>query len=122
MYKVITTSIIISVLFGCSSVPSAGLSEQGQASFYADKYQGRLTASGESFSQKAFSAAHKTWSFGTKVRVTNLANNKTVIVTINDRGPFVRGRVIDLSKQAFIEIADLNDGLIDVRITTITSP
>lgn len=118
MYKVIFTCLCISALFGCSSAPSSslGLTEQGQASFYADKYQGRLTASGELFNQQAFSAAHKKWPFGTDVKVTNLINNKTVIVTINDRGPFIRGRVIDLSKRAFSQIANLNDGLIDVRI------
>ncbi|WP_254911127.1 septal ring lytic transglycosylase RlpA family protein [Pseudoalteromonas sp. A601] len=115
----ITASIFISVLLGCSNVPSSGLSEQGKASFYADIYQGRPTASGELFNQHVISAAHKNWPFGTAVKVTNLANNKTVIVKINDRGPFVRGRVIDLSKRAFSQIATLNDGLIDVRIEVL---
>ena len=75
------------------------------ASYYSDKLNGRKTASGQVFSNSKFTAAHKTLKFGTKVKVTNTVNDKSVIVTINDRGPFVKGREIDLTKKAFMEIA-----------------
>lgn len=75
------------------------------ASYYSDKLNGRKTASGQVFNNSKYTAAHKTLKFGTKVRVTNLVNNKSVIVTINDRGPFTKGREIDLTKKAFMEIA-----------------
>jgi len=73
---------------------------RGVASYYADKFVGRKTANGERFSQNDFSAAHKKLAFGTIVKVTNLDNYKCTLVRINDRGPFARNRVIDLSKRA----------------------
>lgn len=87
------------------------------ACYYHDKYNGRKTASGEKFSNSKLTAAHKKLEFGTKVRVTNLANNKSVVVVINDRGPFTKGREIDLSKKAFMEITDdKNKGVLTVSI------
>ncbi len=76
------------------------------ASYYHDKFNGRKTASGQIFDNNLYTAAHKKLKFGTQVRVTNPENKKSVIVTINDRGPFVSGREIDLTKRAFREIAD----------------
>jgi len=90
--------------------------QMGLASFYADKYQGRQTASGEIFKQNALTAAHKTLKFGTWVKVTNRNNGKHVIVRINDRGPFVKGRVIDLSTSAFSAIADKRIGIVEVGL------
>ncbi|WP_297692434.1 septal ring lytic transglycosylase RlpA family protein [uncultured Eudoraea sp.] len=84
------------------------------------KFLFRKTASGERFNQLALTAAHRTLPFGTKVRITNVSNNKSVIVRINDRGPFVKGRVIDLTRYAFSKIADTDLGLIRVRIEVIT--
>lgn len=75
------------------------------ASYYANKFQGRRTASGQRYDKNKLTAAHRKLRFGTKVRVTNERNGKWVIVTINDRGPFVRGRDIDLSRKAFMAIA-----------------
>lgn len=77
-----------------------------EASYYADKFNGRKTASGETFSNNKLTAAHRKLPFGTKVKVTNLANNESVIVEINDRGPHKSGRELDLSKRAFMEITD----------------
>lgn len=74
--------------------------QTGKASFYANKFEGRKTASGEIFSQSKLTAAHKTLPFGTSVKVTNLANHKSVVVIVNDRGPFVPGRIIDVSYAA----------------------
>lgn len=75
------------------------------ASYYADKFHGRRTASGALFDMNKYTAAHKKFPFGTKLRVTNEANGESVIVEITDRGPFVKSREIDLSKKAFMEIA-----------------
>lgn len=90
--------------------------EKGKASYYADKYQGRQTANGERFKQNARTAAHKTLTFGTWVKVTNLKNGRSVVVRINDRGPFVKGRIIDLSKSAFSSISNVRLGVVDVVV------
>jgi rare lipoprotein A len=74
--------------------------EAGIASVYASKFQGRRTASGEPYNSQALTAAHPRLPFGSRVRVTSLTNGKTVVVRINDRGPFVEGRIIDLSRAA----------------------
>ncbi len=97
----------------------AGYKETGKASFYAMKFQSRKTASGERFDQSANTAAHKKLPFGTKVKVTNVNNAKSVIVRINDRGPFVRGRIIDLSRSAFSSIGNTSAGVIDVKIKVV---
>lgn len=78
--------------------------KNAHASYYADKFHNRKTASGKKYDKNKFSAAHKKLPFGTIVKVTNEANGKSVIIEINDRGPFVRSREIDLSKRAFMEI------------------
>lgn len=96
-----------------------GYTESGKASFYAMKFQSRKTANGEHFNQQANTAAHKKLPFGTKVKVTNIKNGKSVIVRINDRGPFIAGRVIDLSRSAFSRIGHLDRGILDVRIRVI---
>ncbi|MDI9309801.1 MAG: septal ring lytic transglycosylase RlpA family protein [Limnohabitans sp.] len=79
--------------------------KSGIASYYANKFNGRRTASGERFYNNKFTAAHKRLPFGTKVRVTNLRNGRTVIVKINDRGPHHKKREIDLSRKAFMYLA-----------------
>jgi len=90
------------------------------ASYYHDKFNGRKTASGKIFSNKELTAAHKTLPFGTKVRVTNLKNDESVIVTITDRGPFVRGRSLDLSKKAFMDITHhRSSGTLNVKIEVL---
>jgi rare lipoprotein A len=95
--------------------------QTGKASFYADKFEGSITASGEKYKHSKLTAAHKTLPFGTKVRVTNLANDKSVEVTINDRGPYVEGRVIDLSRAAADALGFANYGLADVKLE-VTDP
>lgn len=82
--------------------------EAGTISWYADKFQGRPTASGELFDQNKLTAAHKRLAFGTRVKVTNTANGRSVVVVINDRGPFITGRILDLSRAA-AEIIGLTD-------------
>ena len=92
---------------------------KGKASYYGKKFHGRQTANGEVFSMYALTAAHKSLPFGTRIKVTNLRNNKTVNVKINDRGPFVAGRILDLSYQAAKEIAMLDEGVADITIKII---
>ncbi|RTY95783.1 septal ring lytic transglycosylase RlpA family protein [Flavobacterium sp. GT3R68] len=79
---------------------------KAHASYYADKFNGRRTTSGKKFSNNSYTAAHRKFAFGTKLKVTNEANGKSVIVEITDRGPFIRGREIDLTKRAFMDIAN----------------
>ncbi|MGQ7248894.1 septal ring lytic transglycosylase RlpA family protein [Halomonas sp. V046] len=93
------------------------VSQRGQASFYSDRFQGRRTASGERFDQQSLTAAHRSLPFGTKVLVTRRDTGDTVEVEINDRGPFVKGRVIDLSKSAARELGMLRRGTAPVRLT-----
>jgi rare lipoprotein A len=92
----------------------AGVASSGtcSVSFYAD---GQKTANGENFNPDGLTAAHKTLKFGTIVRVTNLANGKSVDVRINDRGPFVAGRCLDLSRGAFVKIASVSAGVINAK-------
>lgn len=94
-------------------------SQQGKASFYARMHHGQRTASGERHDQHAMVAAHRSLPFGTRVRVTNLQNQKQVTVRINDRGPFVRGRIIDLSRAAAERVGMIDDGIVRVRIDTL---
>ncbi|MDJ0861661.1 MAG: septal ring lytic transglycosylase RlpA family protein [Gammaproteobacteria bacterium] len=112
-------------LVACSSdhgngdLASPGHVQTGKASYYAKRFQSRKTASGELYDRAKLTAAHRTLPFGTEVRVTNLANAKSVIVEVNDRGPFAKRRVIDLSRAAFASIAALDAGVIDVRLEVI---
>ncbi len=98
------------------SSTSGAYTEEGIASYYADKYEGRPTASGEIFRQDLMSAAHKTLPFGTMVTVTNLKNGKKIRVRINDRGPFVTGRIIDVTSRGARELDFIRDGIVDVKI------
>lgn len=79
--------------------------KNAHASYYHDKFNGRRTASGSRFSNSGYTAAHRKLPFGTKLKVTNEANGKSVIVEVTDRGPFTRGRDIDLTRKAFMDIA-----------------
>lgn len=90
------------------------------ASYYADKFNGRRTTSGKKFSNNGYTAAHKKLPFGTKLKVTNEANSKSVIVEVTDRGPFVRSKEIDLTKRAFMDLADnKRSGMLRVKIEII---
>jgi len=110
MYKVYLSEKI-------SDISSA---EIGYATYYADYFQGENTASGESFDQNKLTAAHRTYPFGTKVRVTNSDSGKSVIVTINDRGPFNPDRIIDLSSSAFKTLAPLSRGVLAVKLEVVS--
>ena len=92
----------------------------GVASYYHNKFNGRKTASGEVFSNNKLTAAHRTYPFGTYLKVTNVANGKSVVVKVNDRGPFTKGKDLDLSRKAFMQITDNpNKGNLQVLIEVI---
>ncbi|MGI9554296.1 MAG: septal ring lytic transglycosylase RlpA family protein [Thermodesulfobacteriota bacterium] len=99
-----------------------GYTQTGIASWYGDKEHRNKTASGERFSRYAYTAAHKTLPFGTVVRVTNLENGRDVVVKINDRGPFIRGRIIDLSYSSAGSIDLVRTGTAKVKVEVISSP
>ena len=95
---------------------SAGVLDKGLASWYGSKFHGRLTASGERYDRHAFTAAHRTLPFGTRVRVRSVVTGKEVVVRINDRGPFKRSRVIDLSQAAFNALGLQDRGVTQVEL------
>lgn len=96
--------------------------EIGKASYYADSLHGRKTASGEPYDKNAFTCAHKTLPFGTKIRVTRLDNQKSVVVRVNDRGPFVEGYVTDISRAAAEAIGLIRDGVTRVKVEIVEKP
>ena len=98
---------------------AGGYDRTGEASWYGGRYQGRSTANGEAFDMNALTAAHRQLAFGTRVRVTNLANRRSVVVRINDRGPYARGRIIDLSRRAAALLGFRAAGVARVRVETV---
>ncbi len=123
----ILASAVILLMTGCASLvpsPSPGVAlydpvpksiETGKASYYGGRWIGRLTANGERYHSGDCTAAHKRLPFNTMVRVTNLRNNKSVIVRINNRGPYAKGRILDLSIVAAKKIEMIGDGIVPVR-------
>ena len=96
------------------------LKSNAHASYYHNKFNGRRTASGSKFDNEKYTAAHRKLAFGTKVKITNEVNGKSVIVTVTDRGPFTKGREIDLTRRAFMDIAaNKNAGNLKVTIEVI---
>lgn len=112
-------TLCFAFLFQLVALTILGQVQTGKASFYADKFEGSPTASGEKYKHNKLTAAHKTLPFGTRVKVTNLSNNQTVEVTVNDRGPYVENRVIDLSKSAAEKLGFVNQGIADVKVEVI---
>ena len=99
-----------------------GWTQQGTASWYGKKFHGRKTASGEIYDMNKLTAAHPSLPFGTVVRVTGLKNGKSTVVRINDRGPWIRGRIIDLSYAAAEQIDMIQAGLLEVEIEVLKTP
>jgi rare lipoprotein A len=111
--------LIFSTVFVLLSTFCFAQTQTGKASFYADKFEGRPTASGEKYKHNKLTAAHKSLPFGTVIKVTNLKNDRSVEVVVNDRGPYVDGRIVDLSKSAAEKLEFVNIGLADVRIEVV---
>jgi rare lipoprotein A len=117
LFAVLTAGVMAA---GCGTTPRGHVRvEYGEASYYAAKYAGRKTASGERYDPRRRTAAHRTLPFETRVKVTNPANGRSVVVRINDRGPFVKGRVIDLSRRAAEEIGIIDAGTARVRVEVL---
>jgi|TARA_Y100001968_G_scaffold243104_1_gene226874 rare lipoprotein A len=130
MPRLVTLLTVILLAAGCAErqptqPPQAPATTQerftqsGKASYYARMHHGQRTANGETHDQNALVAAHRSLPFGTRVRVTNQQNGKQVIVRINDRGPFRRGRIIDVSRAAAAQLDMLERGVVRVRIETL---
>jgi len=98
-----------------------GYRETGIASWYGPKFDGNLTANGELFNQYEVSAAHRTLPMPSMVRVTNLENGRSIVVRVNDRGPFVRGRVVDVSRKAAQSLGMIGSGTASVRVSVVGS-
>lgn len=123
MTKTTLSFLLLLIVFSSChrrSVPSSqevSGTETGLASFYSESYNGKKTANGEIYNSSEYTAAHKKLPFNTKVKVTNLSNGKTVKVRINDRGPFVTGRIIDLTRKAAKKIDMIAAGVTKVKIS-----
>lgn len=119
----IAAAAVAMCLSSCaSSAPGfgeKGYTEQGKASYYARKFQGRKMANGDPYRRGKLTAAHKTLPFGTKVKVTNLKTNETVKVKITDRGPFVKGRIVDLSEAAAKRVGMMKSGVAPVQVKVV---
>ena len=114
--RVILVVIMMISVFGIYSFKNnSNNAKTSFTSFYHDKFNGRKTASGEIFDNKKFTAANMKLPFGTKVKITNLRNGESVVVRVNDRGPFHSGRAFDISKAAFDEIGDLKHGTLPIE-------
>lgn len=127
MHRLVLTAILV-LLAGCASPPPAATPHaastpvyraDGQASWYGQRHHGRRTASGERFDQHALTAAHRSLPFGSRVKVTHLRSQRSVVVRINDRGPYGRGRIIDLSRAAAERLGMLRSGVAPVRVERI---
>jgi len=123
--------LILSLFFltGCNTGDSKktthasdGYLQTGIASYYGGEYHGRRTASGDIFNKNALTAAHRTLDFGTYVQVTHFGNGRRVTLNINDRGPFVEGRIIDLSERAASDLGMITSGLAEVGLTIVAGP
>ena len=118
MKQLLGAFALLSLLAGCANhdIDPSGYDKTGVASYYGARHHGKRTASGEPFNQHALTAAHPRLPFGTRVLVTNLSNKKSVVVRINDRGPYSRGRLIDLSRKAAEQLGMLRSGTAKVRV------
>ncbi len=123
MKRLLGLLALFSLLAGCASglIDPNGYDETGTASYYGAKHHGNKTASGEPFNQNALTAAHRRLPFGTQVKVTNLDNNKSVVLRINDRGPHTRGRLIDVSRRAAEQLGMLGSGTARVRVQAMSN-
>jgi rare lipoprotein A len=115
MFKA-SSALALALGFAASAVHACPDQTVTRASYYGPGFNGRRTASGQIFRQHELTAAHRTWRFGTKVRVTNLNNGRNVVVTITDRGPYVRGRGLDLSLGAARALGTTGSGVVSVRL------
>jgi rare lipoprotein A len=126
MIKALFLALLGILLIASASAAEAkvkpGHSQRGIASFYHDKFHGRKTASGQIYNRNIPSAAHKTLPLGTKVKVTDTKTGKSIVVKVNDRGPYIGGRIIDLSRSAARQLGILKRGLARVEVEVLSVP
>ncbi|MCG4451994.1 septal ring lytic transglycosylase RlpA family protein [Pseudomonas sp. MMS21-TM103] len=113
---IVTIALLLSACASQGQIDPHGYRAEGQASYYGARHHGQKTASGERFDRHALTAAHRSLPFGSKVLVTNLRNDKSVVVRINDRGPYAKKRIIDLSQKAAEQLDMLRAGVVPVRL------
>lgn len=111
--------VLMIVTLFCLSSGVFAQTYKGKASYYAQPFHGRKSASGRIYNMYEYTCAHKTLPFGTKLKVTNQANGKTVTVEVTDRGPYVKGRIVDLSKAAAMDLDMMKSGVADVEVEII---
>lgn len=121
MNKFSSGCILFLWLIGLNACGYSQQTEVGKATYYAHKFAGHKTASGEIYQPSKFTAAHREIPFGTHVKVVNLATNKAVVVEVNDRGPYSKGRIIDLSYAAAKYIGLIKKGVLKVKIIVVKS-
>ena len=118
--------VLLAALFASLSLPSLaagpGKVQKGVASYYHDSLHGNKTASGQIYNKNKLSAAHKTLPLGSKVRVTDVRTGKSIVVKVNDRGPFVKGRIIDLSRRAASDLGIIKKGITPVKVEVLSVP
>ena len=114
-----TAVAVLSVGYGLAQTAPRSAATTGACSYYARSHNGHATANGEKFDSNAMTAAHRTYPMGTKLKVTNLANEKSVVVRVNDRGPFVKGREISVTRRAAQELGFVKQGVTNVRIEQV---
>lgn len=123
LHRLVLGLLLLAFMGSCAGRAPAhgqrGYTEEGKASYYSNKLHGRKMANGKPYNRRKMTAAHRTLPFGTKVRVTNPQTNKTVKVTVTDRGPFVKGRVIDLSEAAAKRLNAVKQGVVPVKVKVI---
>jgi peptidoglycan lytic transglycosylase len=133
MRSILLLTLVLGVVPACAGTrPAAAVSgtgvsdervafeEEGWASYYGREHHGHRTASGATFNERRLTAAHRTLPFGTRIRVTNLDNGRHVVVTVTDRGPFRRERVIDVSRRAAKDLGFLRSGTARVRLEVVS--
>jgi rare lipoprotein A len=121
----ITVAMLASLIPFASSTLASGAPghvQKGMASFYHDSLHGRKTASGQRYNRNGLSAAHKTLPLGTKIKVTDTRTGRSIVVKVNDRGPFVRGRIIDLSRAAANQLGIVKRGVARVEVKVLSKP
>jgi len=115
----VSSVVLVLILFSFS--PPISAQEQGKASYYSNRFHGNQMASGKLYDQNNLTCAHRSYPFGTLLRVKNLKNDQEVIVSVQDRGPYLRNRLIDLSGEAAKQLDMLQDGIVTVEITPVES-
>ncbi|MDF7812564.1 septal ring lytic transglycosylase RlpA family protein [Hymenobacter sp. YC55] len=110
---------VLTCLLGACSGGKSAFTQSGQGSYYADKFEGRKTASGTTYRGSKRTAAHNTLPFGTVIRVTNPRNHRSVKVTVTDRGPHAKGRIVDLSRKAARKIGIIDAGVAPVQLQVV---